>query len=71
MVVDALSRKYSLLPTSQVKVERFDVLKELYQGDPYFGKIWEKCEMRPYNQFILHEVYLFKTNCLCIPKYFL
>lgn len=42
-VADALSRKHSLLSSLQVKVIGFEVLKELYKGDPYFSRVSEPC----------------------------
>ena len=38
-VVDALSRRHSLLSTMQTTVFRFDHIKELYAVDLDFGKI--------------------------------
>uniref|UniRef100_A0A6N2MUI5 Integrase catalytic domain-containing protein n=1 Tax=Salix viminalis TaxID=40686 RepID=A0A6N2MUI5_SALVM len=29
---------------------------------------WEECSKGPYLNFMLHEGYLFKNNCLCIPE---
>ena len=67
-MADALSRRHSLLVTMQVKVLGFEVLKELYQDDPYFSKIWRECSNGPYLHYLLHDGYLFKNNCLCIPE---
>ena len=44
VVADALSRKHSLLSTMEVKMVGFEILKELYAADPYFGSIWQECE---------------------------
>lgn len=41
-VVDALSQRHSLL-TMQIQVLGFEVLKELYRDDPYFGNIGLEC----------------------------
>lgn len=67
-VADALSRRHMLLSTLQVSVVGFEILKELYKGDPYFGAIWEECSKGPYKKFFQQDDYLFKGNCLCIPR---
>ena len=68
VVADALSRKHSLLSTMEVKVVGFEILKELYAADPYFGSIWQECEKGPFEQFLKHDGYLFKANRLCVPQ---
>ena len=40
VVVDALSRKYTLLSSMQVKVVGFEILKDLYENDDDLSKIW-------------------------------
>ena len=67
-VADALSRRHSLLSTMQVKVIGIEVLKDLYEEDPYFAKSWEECSKGPYHQFLLQDCYLFKGYKLCIPQ---
>jgi hypothetical protein len=67
-VADALSRRYSLLNAMQVQVLGFDVVKELYKGDPDFGYAWKECSNGPYNHFLLQDGFLFKNNHLCIPQ---
>ena len=42
-VVDALSRRHSLLSTIQTTMFKFDHIKELYAVDPDFGEIWRIC----------------------------
>jgi hypothetical protein len=51
-VANALSRRYSLISTMQVQVIGFDEFKDLYGDDPDFADIWQKCESRPFQQFI-------------------
>ncbi|KAH9667915.1 Endonuclease [Citrus sinensis] len=46
----------------------FEILKELYKDDSFFGKIWRECENGSYDQYQLHDGFLFKGNHLCIPQ---
>lgn len=68
-VVDALSRRYTLLSTMRASVVGFEVLKDLYNDDPFFGAIWEGCPRGPSKQFFLQDGFLFKGSCLCITQY--
>lgn len=52
----------------QVKVLGFEVLKEQYQDDEYFSKLWEECSKGPFNRFLLQDGFLFRDNQLCIPE---
>lgn len=67
-VADALSRRHSFLNTMQVNVLGFEVLKELYPDDPFFGKIWTECSTGICGSYFLQEGYLFKGTQLCIPE---
>ena len=66
-MVDALSRRNSLLSTMKVQVLGFEVLKELYKNDLDFGNVWESCSKSSFNYFLVQEGFLFKNNRLCIP----
>ncbi|XXG79359.1 hypothetical protein AAC387_Pa09g0449 [Persea americana] len=69
IVADALSRRHSLLSTMQVKVVGFEVLKELYKDDPFFGKVWEECSQAVSSRpFLFQDEYIFRGNRLCIPQ---
>jgi RNase H-like domain found in reverse transcriptase len=68
-VVDALSRRHSLLSTMKVNVLGFEVIMELYVDDEFFGKIKAECAKGPYKEFMVNDRYLFYGNRLCIPNY--
>ena len=42
-VDDALSRRHSFLIEMKVGVLGFDEMKELYNADPNFSKVWREC----------------------------
>ena len=42
-VVDALSRRYSLLTKMKVEVLGIDEIKELYDTNPDFYEAWREC----------------------------
>ena len=67
-VADALSRRVTLMNTMQIQLEGFDHIKSLYVQDEDFGEIWSLCKEGPHEDYILHNDYLFKGNCLCIPR---
>jgi hypothetical protein len=68
-VADALSRQHSLLSTMKVNVLGFEVIKELYVDDEFFGKIKVERAKGPYKEFMVNDGYLFYGNRLCIPNY--
>nr|XP_010910238.1 uncharacterized protein LOC105036174 [Elaeis guineensis] len=67
-VTNALSRRCGLLSLMQVKVLRFEAIKELYKEDLNFSKVWSKCSKGAWKDFLLQDGYLFKNNRLCIPR---
>ncbi|GJV97985.1 RNA-directed DNA polymerase [Tanacetum coccineum] len=67
LVADALSRRYSLITTMQIRVQGFDLFRRLYCDDPDFREIWSKCDNGPFQQFSKLDGYLFKGARLCIP----
>ena len=67
-MVDALTRRHSLLNTMEVQVLGFEVLKEVYNNDSNFGNVWKNCSNGSINHFLKQEGFLFKENKLCIPQ---
>ncbi|KAK1585100.1 hypothetical protein QYE76_018363, partial [Lolium multiflorum] len=70
VVADALSRKITLLLTRlEFHILGLEEIKELYPSDSFFGPIFEKCSIdRGFDDFYLHDGYLFKANKVCIPE---
>ena len=47
----------------------FEYLKELYESDNNFKKIWVKCiNNQLFSDYHVSDGYLFRGNYLCIPK---
>ncbi|GJV70978.1 RNA-directed DNA polymerase [Tanacetum coccineum] len=67
IVADALSRRIVLLSAMQIQVCGFDSFRSLYQDDPTFRDVWQKCCSQPFKDFSLHDGYLFKGSRLCVP----
>ena len=66
-VVDALSRRHSLLTEMKVEILGFDEMKELYVVDPNFFEAWRECKspnlidhMSKYDEYFIQEGMLFK-----------
>ena len=55
------------MSTMQIKVLGFEVLKELYKDDLFFGRIWENSANSPIREYVIQDGFLFKNNRLCIP----
>ena len=69
VVADALSRKMSLLTRLEINVLGLEEIKPLYKDDPHFGFPFAKCSIaKGFEDFYLHQGFLFKGNKLCIPK---
>ncbi|KAL0553727.1 hypothetical protein IC582_007631 [Cucumis melo] len=69
VVVDALSKRYSLLSTLSSKLMVFEFLKEMYENDDDFGNLFFKCvNGTTINNFYVFYGFLFKKDKLCIPK---
>ena len=69
IVADALSRKNTALLTQiDLHVIGLDEIKTLYATDPFFGPIFSKCIVhKGFDDYYLHNQFLFKQNKLCIP----
>ena len=66
-MADALSRKYVLLSTLDVKILGFEHIKELYKDDSDFANVYNACETSAFGKFYRLDGYLFKESRLCIP----
>ncbi|GJZ18081.1 RNA-directed DNA polymerase [Tanacetum coccineum] len=66
-VVDALSRRPSLMISSTIQVAGFEPLKVLYKDDPDFKAIWETCGVTPFRDYVQRDGLLFKGHRLCVP----
>ncbi|XP_059458391.1 uncharacterized protein LOC132187986 [Corylus avellana] len=68
-VVDALSRRATLLISMKAEVTGFKYLKELYEEDEDFGETWKHGKAgQPIFEIHIQEGYLFRGNRLCIPR---
>ena len=66
IVVDTLSKKYILLSTLNMKLLRFEYVKDLYENYIDFSNVFNAYEKLGYGKFYRLDVYLFKENKLCI-----
>ena len=70
-VIDALSRVVFILSSMVVQVMGFDLLKRDYPSYKDFSIIYAGLVARQhakYLDFSLHDGYLFKGTCLCLPN---
>ena len=71
-VVDALSRRHSLLIEMKIEILRFDEMKELYDSDPNFFDMWRGFrapiligKMSKYDDYFIQEgIFLKKFSCV-------
>ena len=67
IVADALSRRYVLLSTLDVRFLGFEHIKELYKDDSDFANVYNACETSAFEKFYRLDGYLFKESRLCVP----
>lgn len=71
-VVDALSKRNTVLSILRTEVIDFESMKDLYATDEDFFDIWDQCKSNTELQwFRIHEGFLFKNARLCISQTFL
>ena len=68
VVADALSRRYTLLATLDVKLLGFEYIKDLYCEDADFCEIFNACEKLAVDKYFRHDGFLMRENKLCVPK---
>lgn len=64
VVVDALSKKYILLSTLNLKLLRFEHMKDLNENDNDFSNVYNAYEKLAYSKFYRLDGYLFRKNKL-------
>ncbi|XP_019096023.1 PREDICTED: uncharacterized protein LOC104779116 [Camelina sativa] len=55
VVADALSRRYSLISTLDVKLMGFEQVKEMYEKDPDFTDVYKACEKFAAGKYYRHD----------------
>jgi len=67
IVVDALLCGYVLLNIMNTRLLSFEYVKQLYDNDSDFVKIYNVCGHSTFGKFYLMDGYLFKENRLYVP----
>ena len=67
-VADALSRRSLLIGAMQVYTLGFESMKDDIRADEHFQSIVTELEAGGRSDFVLHDGYLFRGNCLYIPN---
>jgi hypothetical protein len=68
VIVDALSRRYTMLSQLDHKIFGLESLKELYATDFDFKDAYENFrEGRTWNKYVMHDGLLYRANKLCVP----
>jgi hypothetical protein len=69
IIVDALSRRYTMLSQLDFKMFGLETIKEQYVNDADFKDVLQHCiEGRTWNKFVLNDGFVFCANKLCIPE---
>ncbi|XP_074304655.1 uncharacterized protein LOC141639422 [Silene latifolia] len=69
VVANALSRRYALLSTLDVRLLGFETLKDYYKNDGDFGVAFENCVGGSFEEFNIQDGFLFKGNRMCVPRH--
>lgn len=65
----ALNKWVYVLNVAKAEITSFDNPKELYEGDKYYGELWNSCSMNyPKGNFHLKRGILFKGNQVVYSK---
>jgi hypothetical protein len=68
VIVDALSRRYTMLCQLDHKFFGLESIKELYATDVDFKDAYENCrDGRTWNKYVLQDSLLYRANKLCVP----
>ena len=66
-MADALSHRYVLLSTLDVRFLGFEHIKELHNDDSDFANVYNAHKTLAFRKFYRLNEYLFKENRLCVP----
>jgi hypothetical protein len=67
VIVDALSRCYTMLSQLDHKIFGLESIKELYAMDVDFKDAYKNCrEGRTWNKYMLQDVLFYRANKLCV-----
>jgi hypothetical protein len=67
VIVDALSRRYTMLSQLDHNFFGLESIKELYATDVHFKDAYENCrEGRTWNKYVLRDGLLYRANKLCV-----
>jgi hypothetical protein len=68
VIVDALSRRYTILSQLNHKIFGLETIKGLYADDFDFKDAFENCRgEKTWQKFMLREGLLYRANKLCVP----